>query len=105
MKIHIKLPESFSQKPQENRKDSLCNKIGNIILRLLPGLLVLTVGFIFIELWTPMRRLSTPILMLSYLFVIWCSIAAVVLAGMAKRWLPTLITCITLLIVIILYIK
>ena len=102
VKIHVKLPESFSQRPQQSKKNNLCSKIGCIILCLLPGLLVLTVGLIFIELWTPMRRLSTPILMLSYLFVIWCSFSAVVLAGIAKKWLPTFITCIVLLIVVIL---
>lgn len=105
MKIHIKLPESFPRKPQQSKKNSICNKIGGMILCLLPGLLVLTVGLIFIELWPPMGRLSTPILRLSYFFVGWCSIAAVVLAVIAKKWIPTVIICIVLLIVVILYVK
>lgn len=105
MKIHIQLPESFPQKPQQSKKNSMCNKIGSMILCLLPGLLVLTIGLIFIELWPPMERLSTPIRMLSYFFVGWCSIAAVVLAVIAKKWLPTAITCLVLLIVVILHIK
>lgn len=103
----MKIKINFSpQKPQfGNKKDNLFNIAGDMILCILPGLFILTSGFVFTELWPPMEGLPTPVLCLIYICIIWCSVAVVILSIRIKRWFPTLITCIVLMIVVLLFIK
>ena len=96
MKIRIELVPRHN-----NKKATLFDTVGDMILYVLPGLIVLTAGLVFTERWPPMEGLPPPVLYLTYLCVIWCSFSVVVLCMRIKRWFPTL-TCIVELVIILL---
>ena len=108
MKIYFLFPDPFLQRQgpkPSGRVHALFNKIGDIILCLLPGLLVLTAGLMFIELWPSMTRLSALVRMLFRILVVWCALAAVVLAVRLKRWFPVVVACIFIPLILLLYFK
>lgn len=101
MKIHINLHELFPK--SDNQKKSAWSKLADFILAGCVGLGVAVMGVGVIELAPGLAVMSDFLRALAYLLVVWCTVAAVILAYRLKRWVPALLYVAVALSIVYLY--